>query len=64
VGQQLGFYHGKGDYALPEAMSEEQIQQAISAFAASAARAVNAAGFDGVEIHSANGYLLDQFLTD
>ncbi len=64
VGQQLGFYHGQGDYALPEAMSEEQIQQAISAFAASAARAVNAAGFDGVEIHSANGYLLDQFLTD
>lgn len=64
VGQQLSFYHGQGDYALPEAMSEQQIQDAIDAFAASAARAVNVAGFDGVEIHAANGYLLDQFITD
>ncbi|RPE03236.1 NADH:flavin oxidoreductase [Candidatus Pantoea deserta] len=64
VGQQLSFYHGQGDYAQPEAMSDRQIQQAIDAFAASAERAVNRAGFDGVEIHSANGYLLDQFLTD
>lgn len=64
VGQQLSFYHGQGDYALPEAMSENQIQETIEAFAASAARAVKQAGFDGVEIHAANGYLLDQFLTD
>ena len=64
VGQQLSFYHGQGSYALPQAMNDLQIQEAIDAFAASAGRAVNVAGFDGVEIHSANGYLLDQFLTD
>lgn len=63
-GQQLSFYHGAGDYALPEAMTEQQIEEAITAFADSAERAVARAGFDGVEIHAANGYLLDQFLTD
>jgi len=64
VGQQLGFYHGQGAYALPDAMNDDQIQAVIDAFAASAERAVKQAGFDGVEIHAANGYLLDQFLTD
>ncbi len=64
VGQQLGFYHGQGAYALPQAMNSDQIAAAIDAFAASAERAVKQAGFDGVEIHAANGYLLDQFLTD
>ena len=63
-GQQMAFYHGKGDYAVPEAMSEQQIQDAIASFADSAERAVGRAGFDGVEIHGANGYLLDQFFTD
>ncbi|MEI2264624.1 NADH:flavin oxidoreductase [Erwinia sp. CGal63] len=63
-GQQMAFYYGKGDYALPEAMSEQQIREAIASFADSADRAVNQAGFDGVEIHGANGYLLDQFFTD
>lgn len=64
VGQQLAFYHGKGDYACPGALDEVQIQQVITAFADSANRAIHEAGFDGVEIHAANGYLLDQFLTD
>ena len=63
-GEQLGFYHGHGDYALPTEMSEEQIQQAIDSFAETAARAIGVAGFDGIEIHGANGYLLDQFFTD
>ena len=63
-GQQMKFYYGEGDYALPTAMSEEQIADAIAGFAAAAKRAVEVAGFDGVEIHGANGYLLDQFLTD
>lgn len=44
-------------------MSQEDIQLAIQGFAA-AARNAREAGFDGVEIHGANGYLLDQFLTD
>lgn len=62
-GSQMEFYYGKGPYALPSAITEEQIVEAIDGFAASAARAVNIAGFDGIEIHGANGYLIDQFLT-
>lgn len=63
-GEQLGFYHGHGDYALPGEMSEDQIQAVIQSFAETAARAIGVAGFDGIEIHGANGYLLDQFFTD
>ena len=63
-GEQLRFYHGHGAYPLPRAMSDAQIEQVIDAFADSAARAIEAAGFDGIEIHAANGYLLDQFFTD
>ena len=62
-GHQMEFYYGKGAYPMPAAITEEQIADAIEGFAASAARAVTA-GFDGVEIHGANGYLIDQFLTD
>lgn len=51
------------DQPQPIAMSEEDIQQMIADFATAAKNAV-AAGFDGVEIHGANGYLLDQFLQD
>ncbi len=43
-------------------MSHGQIDEAVEGFAAAAARARDA-GFDGVEVHAANGYLLDQFLT-
>jgi 2,4-dienoyl-CoA reductase-like NADH-dependent reductase (Old Yellow Enzyme family) len=63
-GKQLAFYYGKDPFTLPLEMTEEQIADAITGFGASAARAVEVAGFDGIEIHGANGYLLDQFLTD
>ncbi len=63
-GEQLSFYHGHGAYSLPREMSEAQIQQVIASFADTAARAIGVAGFDGIEIHGANGYLLDQFFTD
>ncbi|MGU0057314.1 oxidoreductase [Enterobacter hormaechei] len=43
---------------------KKQIRDIISSFADSAELAVSDATFDGVEIHAANGYLLDQFLTD
>lgn len=62
-GEQLAAYGGKGEYKIPREMSQEDINHVIKTFAESARRAKQA-GFDGVEIHGANGYLLDQFLTD
>jgi N-ethylmaleimide reductase len=52
---------GMQPYPLPRAMSEADIAQSIAEYAASARLAVQA-GFDGVELHAANGYLIDQFL--
>ena len=62
-GEQMKFYHGQGVYPVPVAMTDSDIADAVEAFASSADRALGQAGFDGVEIHGANGYLLDQFLT-
>ncbi len=45
----------------PEAMSEEDIEETIEEFATAAKNAIDA-GFDGIELHGANGYLLEQFL--
>jgi N-ethylmaleimide reductase len=52
---------GKQPYETPRALETEEIPGVIADYVAAARRA-KAAGFDGVEIHSANGYLLDQFL--
>ncbi|KEY69189.1 hypothetical protein S7711_01648 [Stachybotrys chartarum IBT 7711] len=52
-----------GSDVVPQAMTEEEIMHTIQDFVDTAKRAV-AAGADGVEIHSAHGYLLDQFLSD
>lgn len=46
---------------VPREMNQTDIQQVISEFAQGAKNAIEA-GFDGVEIHGANGYLIDQFL--
>lgn len=62
-GEQMKFYYGEGAYRVPQAMSDEAVADAIEGFAQAAKRAVGIAGFDGVEIHGANGYLLDQFMT-
>lgn len=43
-------------------MDSSDIERVIAGFAAAAGRAM-AAGFDGVELHGANGYLIDQFLS-
>lgn len=63
-GEQMKFYYGEGQYPVPRAMTEEDIADAIEGFARAATLAIESANFDGIEIHSANGYLLDQFLTD
>lgn len=49
------------DTSAPRALGTEEIPALIEDYRAAARRAVEA-GFDGVEVHSANGYLLDQFL--
>ncbi len=54
---------GFTDCSEPHEMTHEEIREAVEAFRQGAERARDA-GFDGVEIHSANGYLLDQFLQD
>jgi len=61
---QMPFYRGEGPYPIPREITEEEIADVVASFGSAAARAVEQAGFDGVEIHGANGYLLDQFLTD
>lgn len=48
---------------VPRPMTEGEIQDAIAEFAQASRNAIEA-GFDGVELHGANGYLLDQFLQD
>ena len=50
-------------YVVPHAMTLEEIATVVAQFRHGAAQA-RAAGFDGVELHGANGYLLDQFLQD
>ncbi|MED3727784.1 NADH:flavin oxidoreductase [Priestia filamentosa] len=62
-GEQLEFYGGKGPFPLPKEATKEEIKEVINGFVHSAKRA-QSVGFDGVEIHGANGYLLDAFLTD
>lgn len=51
---------GKKKSVIPKEMTINEIQQVISDFVQAAANAIEA-GFDGVEIHSSNGYLLHQF---
>lgn len=56
-------YQGKQDFVVPHALAMSEIPAVVAQFRRSAEMA-RAAGFDGVEIHGANGYLIDQFLRD
>ncbi len=51
------------DYAVPRALETSEIPGVVAAYRKGAENA-KLAGFDGVEVHGANGYLLDQFLQD
>lgn len=53
----------KTEYVTPRALARDEIAGIIEAFRKGAQNA-RRAGFDGVEVHGANGYLLDQFLQD
>ena len=63
AGQTYGADWKLHNYETPKAMSLDDIARLLKEFEAAAQNA-KAAGFDGIEIHSANGYLLDQFLQD
>jgi 2,4-dienoyl-CoA reductase-like NADH-dependent reductase (Old Yellow Enzyme family) len=62
-GEQLTFYLGEGPFQTPREATTEEITEVVTGFVNAAKRA-QSAGFDGIEIHGANGYLLDGFLTD
>ena len=53
---------GMKSFVTPREITVEEIKQTVNDFAAAAANAVEA-GFDGVELHAASGYLVQQFLT-
>ncbi|MFL9610477.1 alkene reductase [Methylobacillus sp. Pita2] len=56
-------YEGLQDFVTPRALAIEELPGIVADYARAARNALEA-GFDGVEIHAANGYLLDQFLRD
>jgi len=56
-------YQGLQPFVTPRALESSEIPQIVEQYRQGAKNA-KLAGFDGVEIHSANGYLLDQFLRD
>ncbi len=61
-GEQYTDNEGPLPFPQAQAMSEADIEQAIAGFVAAAKNAI-AAGFDMIELHGANGYLIDQFIT-
>ena len=62
AGQNFTDEAGPKDFVEPREVTHEEIKQTVADFAQAAKNAI-AAGFDGVEIHGANGYLIQQFLS-
>jgi N-ethylmaleimide reductase len=63
TGDEVHTPQGKQPYVTPRELRDDEIPGIIAGFRKAAENA-KAAGFDGVEIHGANGYLLDEFLRD
>jgi N-ethylmaleimide reductase len=53
---------GMQSHDVPKEMSDNEITEVITGYATAAKELINTAKIDGVELHAANGYLLDQFL--
>lgn len=62
-GDEIHTPEGKKPYVVPRELADEEMPAIVEGFRLAARNAI-AAGFDGVEVHGANGYLLDEFLRD
>ncbi|MBC8126901.1 MAG: alkene reductase [Gloeobacteraceae cyanobacterium ES-bin-144] len=63
TGDEVHTPEGKQPYVTPRELRDDEIPGIIAGFKKAAQNAM-VAGFDGVEVHGANGYLLDEFLRD
>lgn len=63
TGDEVHTPEGKKPYVTPRELRDDEIPGVVAGFKKAAENA-KAAGFDGVEVHGANGYLLDEFLRD
>jgi N-ethylmaleimide reductase len=63
IGDEVHTPEGKKPYVTPRELADSELPEIIAGFRKAAENA-KAAGFDGVEVHGANGYLLDEFLRD
>lgn len=61
-GEKSEAYGGSGPYPVPREATQEDLETARKGFV-TAAKNAHSAGFDGVEIHGANGYFLNEFLS-
>ena len=62
-GDEVHTPEGKKPYVIPRELRDDELPGIVEGFR-KAAQNAKAAGFDGVEVHGANGYLLDEFLRD
>lgn len=63
TGAEIHTPEGKHAYVMPRELLDDELPAIVEGFR-QAAKNAKAAGFDGVELHAANGYLLDEFLRD
>lgn len=61
TGEQSSLYGGEGAFETPRELTQEAMRSIKESFVEAAENA-QAAGFDGVEVHAANGYLLNEFI--